>query len=437
MGAAGRDFHNFNVCFRDNPAFHVIAFTATQIPYIANRRYPSLLAGRLYPRGIPVYPEAKLEEIVTRHRIDQVVFAYSDISYTELMHKASRVLARGADFRLIGPAATMLKSSRPVISVSAVRTGCGKSEIVRYLCSILVESGIKPVVIRHPMPYGELAGQAVERFENFEDLSLYRCTIEEREEFEPLLQRNAVVYAGVDYERILRMAETEGEVILWDGGNNDFPFICPDLEITIADPLRPGDEVSYFPGEVNVRRAAVIVINKINNASDEQIVQVEHSVAAINPDAALVKVASEISVSDPSSVAGKRVLIIEDGPTITHGNMASGAGLVAANKYGAARIVDPRPYAVGSIAKAFSDYPHIGPVLPALGYRLEQVEELRRTIESAPCDIVLSATPMDLNRLISISRPVVRVYYDISEVAGKPLRDTILRFLANVRNKTS
>ena len=368
-------------------------------------------------------------------RIDQVVFAYSDISYNELMHRASRVLARGADFRLIGPDASMLKSSRPVISVSAVRTGCGKSEIVRYLCSILVESGIKPVVIRHPMPYGELAGQAVERFENFEDLSLYRCTIEEREEFEPLLQRNAVVYAGVDYEKILRLAETEGEIILWDGGNNDFPFICPDLEVTIADPLRPGDEVSYFPGEVNVRRAAVIVINKINNASDEQIVQVEHSVAAINPEAALVKVASEISVDDPSAVTGKRVLIIEDGPTITHGNMASGAGLVAAKKYGAARIVDPRPYAVGSIAEVFRAYPHIGPVLPALGYRPEQVEELRLSIESAPWDVVLSATPIDLNRLISISRPVIRVTYDISEVAGKPLRAAILRFLANVRLK--
>jgi predicted GTPase len=432
MGAAGRDFHNFNVCFRRNPEFRIVAFTAAQIPYIANRRYPPVLAGRLYPRGIPIFPEAELEELIRKHHIRQVIFSYSDISYGELMHKASQVLSLGADFRLIGPDATMLKSSRPVISVSAVRTGCGKSEVTRYLCAILSTQGIKPVVIRHPMPYGNLADQVVERFDHFEDLALYRCTIEEREEFEPLLQTNAIVYAGVDYGKILRLAEKEGEIIIWDGGNNDFPFLRSDLEITVADPLRAGDEVSYFPGEVNLRRAEVIVINKTNTAPDEKIKQLENTVAEINPCAIVIKTASAITVSDPALLKGKRVLVIEDGPTITHGNMESGAGLVAAHQYGAARVIDPRPYAVGSLAEVFSTYPHIGPVLPALGYRREQIEDLCRTIEATPCDLVLSATPIDLNRLMAISRPIMRVRYEIAEEPHAPLKALISRFIATI-----
>ncbi|MCM2357247.1 MAG: cyclic 2,3-diphosphoglycerate synthase [Geobacteraceae bacterium] len=430
MGAAGRDFHNFNVCFRHKPEFQVVAFTAAQIPYIANRRYPPSLAGTLYPRGIPVHPEAELELLIRKHRVDQVVFAYSDIAYGELMHRASRVLALGAEFRLLGPDATMLKSSKPVIAVCAVRTGCGKSEVTRYLCGILREQGIRPVVIRHPMPYGNLAEQEVERFENFDDLALQRCTIEEREEFEPLLQERAVVYAGVDYGKIIRRAEREGEVIIWDGGNNDFPFLCPDLEITVADPLRPGDEVSYYPGEVNLRRAAVVVINKANAADPEKIRELELTVAAVNPHARVIRTASAVSVADPAAVRGKRVLVIEDGPTITHGNMASGAGLAAARQYGAGQVIDPRPHATGSLAEAFRAYPHIGPVLPALGYRPEQIEELRRTIEAVPCDLVLCATPIDLNRVMPLSRPVVRVRYDIAEEADAPLKALVSRFIA-------
>jgi len=432
MGAAGRDFHNFNVCFRKNPEFRVVAFTAAQIPYIANRRYPPVLAGRLYPRGIPIVPEAELEELIRKHHIRQVIFSYSDISYGELMHKASQVLALGADFRLIGPDATMLKSTRPVISVSAVRTGCGKSELTRYLCGILSAQGIKPVVIRHPMPYGNLADQVVERFEHFEDLALYRCTIEEREEFEPLLQSKAIVYAGVDYGKILRLAEKEGEIIIWDGGNNDFPFLRSDLEITVADPLRAGDEVSYFPGEVNLRRAEVVVINKTNTAPDEKIKQLENTVAEINPGALVIKTASVITTADPAQIEGKRVLVIEDGPTITHGNRESGAGLVAAHQYGAAQVIDPRPYAVGTLAEVFSTYPHIGPVLPALGYRREQIEDLCRTIEATPCDLVLSATPIDLNSLMAISRPVMRVRYEIAEEPHAPMKALISRFITTI-----
>lgn len=433
MGAAGRDFHNFNVCFRNRAEFKVVAFTAAQIPYIANRRYPPSLAGRLYPRGIPIHPEAELERLTGKYRVNLVVFSYSDISYSELMHKASRVLASGADFRLIGPDATMLKSSRPVISVCAVRTGSGKSEVTRYLCGILSEHGIKPVVIRHPMPYGDLAEQEVERFEHFDDLSLHRCTIEEREEFEPLLESRAVVYAGVDYGKILRRAEKEGEIIIWDGGNNDFPFLRPDLEITVADPLRTGDEVSFFPGEVNLRRASVCVINKVNTAREEKIRELEKTIAETNPGAAVIRTASETTVSDPSSVKGKRVLVIEDGPTVTHGNMPSGAGLVAAQKYGAAEVVDPRPHAVGSLAEAFRTYSHIGPVLPALGYRPEQVEELRRTIEATPCELVLSATPIDLNRLMTLSLPVMRVRYEIAEGPRAPLKKLIALFIDAIR----
>jgi predicted GTPase len=432
MGAAGRDFHNFNVCFRHNPAFHVAAFTAAQIPYIAERTYPPSLAGPLYPRGIPIHEEAKLEELVARHRITQVVFAYSDVAYNELMHKASRVMAAGADFRLIGPDAAMLKSKRPVISVCAVRTGCGKSEVTRYLCDTLHELGVKPVVVRHPMPYGDLSAQVVERFESLEDLTLYRCSIEEREEFEPLLAHDVVVFAGVDYGRILRSAEREGEVIIWDGGNNDFPFFRPDLEITVVDPLRAGDETAYFPGEVNLRRAQVIVINKTNAAPDAAVHALEETVVAVNPAAAVVKTASEISVPDSRTVEGKTVLVIEDGPTVTHGNMPSGAGLAAAEKFRAAKVVDPRPFAIGSIAGVFRNYPHLGPVLPAMGYSADQVEELRRTIESVPCDMVLSATPIDIQRILPITKPVKRVYYEIAEGDGAPLKAVIAHFVTGI-----
>lgn len=432
MGAAGRDFHNFNVCFRNDPSCRVVAFTATQIPYIASRRYPASLAGSTYPRGIPIYPEEMLEELIKKYRVDKVIFAYSDVPYTELMHKASRVLASGADFQLLGPAATMLKSRRPVIAVSAVRTGCGKSEVTRYLCDFLRDRGVSPVVVRHPMPYGELSDQTVERFEGYYDLDRYNCSIEEREEFEPLLEHDAIVYAGVDYGEILRQCEKEGRIIIWDGGNNDFPFYSPDLEITLVDPLRAGDETSYYPGEVNLRRADIVVVNKVNAAHAAQLEQVERTIAAVNPAATTIRVDSRVSVPDPASVRGKDVLVIEDGPTVTHGSMSSGAGLAAAMEFGAARVIDPRPYAVGSIAEAFRRYPHIGPVLPALGYRREQMVELRRTIEAVPCHVVLSATPVALDRIMTVTKPFVRVTYDIVESADRPLQTEVARFLTGL-----
>lgn len=428
MGAAGRDFHNFNVCFRHDPAYRVVAFTAAQIPFIADRRYPPMLAGRLYPRGIPIHEEAELEFLIRTHRIHQVVFAYSDISHQEVMHLACRVLALGADFRLIGPDATMLKSRRPVISVCAVRTGCGKSQTVRYLCDVLVAAGVTPVVVRHPMPYGDLSAQAVERFASLDDLDIYHCTIEEREEFEPLLEQGVTVFAGVDYGRILRLAEREADIIIWDGGNNDFSFFRPDLEITVADPLRVGDETAYFPGEVNLRRAGVVVINKVNAAEEAQVNALEQRIVAVNPAARVIRADSEISAPEALTIAGKSVLVVEDGPTITHGNLPSGAGLAAASIYKAARVIDPRPYAVGSLTEVFRRYPHIGPVLPAMGYRPEQIEELRQTIAAVPCDLVLSATPIDLNRLLMLERPVVRVLYDLSETGSKPLAELVARF---------
>jgi predicted GTPase len=432
MGAAGRDFHNFNVVFRDNPAYRVKAFTAAQIPYIAGRRYPPSLAGRLYPAGIPVFHEAELELLIGKHRIKEVVFAYSDVSYLDLMHKASLVLARGADFRLLGPDATMLKSRKPVISVCAVRTGCGKSQLTRYLCAVLKGKGVKPVVVRHPMPYGKLAEQAVERFEHFEDLSLYHCTIEEREEYEPLIRQGSVVYAGIDYKRILRAAEREGDVIIWDGGNNDFPFFRPDLEITIVDPLRHGDESSYFPGEVNLRRGNIVVINKINAAAMEKVHDLEITIRSFNPSAQVVKTRSKITVNAATEIIGKSVLVIEDGPTITHGRMAGGAGLAAAMEFHAGSVVDPRPYAIGSIAAIFRNYPHIGPVLPAMGYGPEQVKELGLSIEATPCDMILSATPIDISRIMTLTKPVKRVFYDIEEEEGSPLEEIVSLFLARI-----
>jgi predicted GTPase len=433
MGAAGRDFHNFNVLFRNNPLYRVRAFTAAQIPFIAGRRYPPSLAGRLYPAGIPVILEAELDRLIAKYRINEVVFAYSDVSHMDVMHKASQVLARGADFRLCGPDATMLKSMKPVISVCAVRTGCGKSQVSRYICAIVGEKGMQPVVVRHPMPYGDLALQGVERFARFDDLSLYNCTIEEREEYEPLIREGCVVYSGVDYQRILKAAEGEGDIIIWDGGNNDFPFFRPDLEITIADPLRSGDETAYFPGEVNLRRAHVVVVNKANAATEEKLSELENAVKTVNPSARVIRTMSRISVDGSGDIAGKRVLVIEDGPTVTHGKMTGGAGLAAARELHASSVVDPRPYAVGSIAEIYANYPHIGAVLPAMGYRPEQLAELSRTIEATPCDMVLSATPIDLNRIMKLSRPIKRVYYDIEEYEEAPLKEIVSRFLAGIR----
>jgi len=433
MGAAGRDFHNFNVLFRNNPLYRVRAFTACQIPFIAGRRYPSSLAGKLYPAGIPVILESELDKLISKYRINEVVFAYSDVSHMDVMHKASQVLARGADFRLFGPDSTMLKSMKPVISVCAVRTGCGKSQVTRYLCGIVRDKGLKPVVVRHPMPYGDLAIQAIERFTSFEDLSIFKCTIEEREEYEPLIREGVVVYSGIDYQRILRAAESEGDIIIWDGGNNDFPFFRPDLEITIADPLRSGDETSYFPGEVNLRRAHIVVINKVNAAAKEKVLELEDTVRSINPSARVIKTMSKITVNGSGDIAGKTVLVIEDGPTVTHGKMAGGAGFAAAKEFHAGSVVDPRPYAVGSIAAIYRNHPHIGPVLPAMGYRPEQIEELSRTIESTPCDLVLSATPIDLNRIMTLSRPIKRVYYDIEEDEEAPLKEIVSQFLSGIR----
>jgi len=430
MGAAGRDFHNFNICFRNNPHFRVLAFTAAQIPFIGNRRYPPALAGSLYPRGIPIYDEALLEQLIRKYRIQQVVFAYSDLPHMEVMHKASQALALDADFRLIGPGATMLKSCRPVISVCAVRTGCGKSGVTRYLCGILRDLGKNPVIVRHPMPYGDLTKQAVQRFASMDDLVLHDCTIEEREEYEPLIQQGAIVFAGVDYARVLDAAEREGEVIIWDGGNNDFPFFRSDLEITLVDPLRLGHETAYFPGEVNLRRARVVIINKADAASDDALQILEHSVRAANPTAMICRTVSAIAVDEPACIQGKTVLVVEDGPTITHGGMASGAGFAAGIKYGAVKIVDPRPYAQGSIAEVYRQYPHIGPVLPAMGYSAAQIEELLQTIEATPCDLVLSATPVDLERLMALNKPVTRVRFAIEEQAGTPLRDIVRCFLA-------
>ncbi|RNC65104.1 MAG: GTPase [Desulfuromonadales bacterium] len=429
MGAAGRDFHNFNCCFRDNAAFRVVAFTAAQIPYIASRRYPPSLAGPLYPHGIPIRPEEELPELIRRHRVEQVIFAYSDISHGELMHTASRVLACGADFRLLGPTATMLKSRRTVVSVCAVRTGCGKSQVVRLFCDILRERGRRPVVVRHPMPYGDLASQEVQRFATVADLDRFRCTIEEREEYEHLLEHDAIVYAGVDYRKILRRAEAEAELIIWDGGNNDLPFFRPDLEIVVADPLRPGHETAWYPGEVNLRRAHLVVVNKVNAAEPAAVTVVEEAVRRMNPAARVVRTASVVTAERENEIRGKRVLVVEDGPTITHGSMPAGAGLAAARQYGAGEVVDPRPWLQGSLAGVFSRFPHMGPVLPAMGYRPEQVADLAGTIAAVPCDLVLAATPIDLARLVTVDRPILRVSYAIAEVAGTPLRDAFLHLI--------
>ena len=432
MGAAGRDFHNFNVFFRDNPNYRVVAFTAAQLPEIWGRKYPPELAGSLYPDGIPILKEEDLPEIIERENVDLVVFAYSDVSHQYLMERAAIAQAAGADFMLLGPKSTMLKSNKPVIAVTAARTGAGKSPTSRRVVSILREKGLRVVVIRHPMPYGDLRRQVVQRFASLEDLDKHECTIEEREDYEPHIKMGSVVYAGVDYEKILREAEKEADVILWDGGNNDFPFYVPDLWITVVDPLRAGHELTYWPGSVNVRAADVIVISKVNVASADDIELVRANVIRVNPKATIVEAAMPLTVDAPELIRGKRVLVVEDGPTVTHGEMGFGAGYMAAKRFGAAEIVDPRPYAVGSIKEAFEKYTHLGPVLPAVGYSERQMRELEETINNADADSVILGTPTDLSRYLRIDKPAVHVRYELQEIGRPNLEDVIDEFLSKV-----
>jgi len=428
LGAAGRDFHNFNVVFRGDPEYNVVAFTANQIPGIANRRYPTELAGPLYPAGIPIFEEKDLERLVKEHEIDAAVFSYSDISYPNLMHLASRVVASGADFWLLSSSRTQLKSSVPVISICAVRTGCGKSPVGRLIASELRREGQRVVVVRHPMPYGDLAAQAVQRFAVMEDLDRHQCTIEEREEYEPHLREGTIVYAGVDYGRILRQAEKEADVVLWDGGNNDTPFYESDLQIVVADPHRPGHELAYYPGEVNLRRADVVVINKVDTASPENVETVRKNIRASNPQARVVETACRVTISEPALVKGRRVLVVEDGPTLTHGEMPYGAGIVAARQCGAAELVDPRPYAVGSIRSTYEHYSHLTSLLPAMGYSAIQRHELEETINRVPCDLVLVATPIDLGHLVKLNKPSLRVTYEVEDVTHPGLTEVLSEF---------
>ena len=425
MGAAGRDFHNFNTCFRDNPALRVVAFTAAQIPGIEDRLYPASLAGALYPDGIPVFPEDDLPRLIRDLAVDRVIFAYSDVPHTHVMHTASQVLACGADFCLLGPNSTMIRSSRPVVAITAVRTGCGKSQTTRHVGRLLRAEGLRVTVVRHPMPYGDLSGQAVQRFAALEDLERFRCTIEEREEYEPLSEAGLIVRAGVDYGAILRGAEAESDVIVWDGGNNDFSFYVPDLCIVVADPHRPGDEWRYHPGEANLRMADVVVINKVDSAKPERVEAVKASVAELNPHAEIVLANSRIETDEPERIAGKRVLVVEDGPTLTHGSMAYGAGVIAAERLGAAELVDPTPHAVGSIAQTLAKWPHLTRLLPAMGYSEAQMRDLEATINRTPADLVVIGTPIDLRRFLHIGRPAVRVRYELEELT--PRLDAILR----------
>jgi predicted GTPase len=426
MGAAGCDFHNFNVYFRDNPDYEVVAFTATQIPDIEGRTYPKELAGKLYPAGIPIFAESELVKLIHEKQVEQVIFAYSDVPHEYVMHKASTVLAAGADFRLMGTRLTQVKSTKPVVSVCAVRTGSGKSQTTRRVSLILRDMGYKVAAIRHPMPYGDLVKQAVQRYADYADLDRYECTIEEREEYEPHLDNGVIVYAGVDYERILRQAEKEVDIILWDGGNNDFSFYVSDLKIVVADPHRPGHEVSYHPGETNARDADVFVINKVDTASAENVIKVRNNLSAVNPKAVVIEAASPLFVDQPEAIRGKRVLVIEDGPTLTHGEMAYGAGWVAARRFGAAEIVDPRPYAVRSIKATYEKYPKTGPILPAMGYGEAQTRDLEETIRKADVELVIIATPIDLKRIIKIDKPAQRVRYELQEI-GKPTLEDVLK----------
>jgi len=429
MGAAGRDFHNFNVFFRNNDAYEVVAFTATQIPGIEGRTYPTELAGPNYPNGIPIYPEEELPKLIKEHDIDQVIFAYSDVSHETVMHKASIVLANGADFRLMGPKTTMLKSKVPIVSVCAVRTGSGKSQTSRQVAKILKNKGLRVAAIRHPMPYGDLREQVWERFASYEDLDKYKCTIEEREEYEPHIDNGIVVYAGVDYGKILREAEKEADIIVWDGGNNDTSFYKPDLNIVVADPHRAGHELTYHPGEQNIRMADVIIINKVDTADPEKVRRVKENIKMVNPDAKVLDAASPVTADKPELVRGKRVLVIEDGPTLTHGSMPYGAGTIMAKNSGASEIVDPKPYAVGSIKETYKKYTHLGSILPALGYSEKQVAELKETIDHVPCDVVIIGTPIDLRRVITINKPTVRVKYELKVLGPISLEQVLEEFL--------
>ncbi len=429
MGAAGRDFHNFNVYFRNNDAYEVVAFTATQIPGIGGRKYPPELAGSRYPAGIPIYQEEELPKLIRDYDVDQVVFAYSDVSHEYVMHKASIVLANGADFRLMGPKTTMLKAKVPVIAICAVRTGSGKSQTSRQVGKILKDKGLNVVAIRHPMPYGNLTKQVCERFASYKDLDRYDCTIEEREEYEPHIDNGIIVYAGVDYEKILSEAEKEADVIVWDGGNNDMSFYKPDLLIVLADPHRAGHELAYHPGEANLRMADMIIINKVDTADPQKVKLVTENIKLVNPNAIVLEAASPITADSPEAVRGKRVLVIEDGPTITHGSMPYGAGVIFAQKFGAGVIVDPRPYAVGSIKEAYEKYRHLGAVLPALGYDGKQVAELKETIDRTPCDVVVIGTPIDLRRVIVIKQPTVRVKYELKVLGPVSLEHVLDEFI--------
>jgi predicted GTPase len=430
MGAAGRDFHNFNTVFRKDSDVEVVAFTATQIPDIEGRKYPAELAGPNYPNGIKIYPEADLEKLIADHNVDQVVFAYSDIPYEYVMHKAAMVNAAGADFRLMGTRETMVKSHKPVIAICAVRTGSGKSQTTRRVAEILTQADKKVVVIRHPMPYGDLAEQKVQRFATLEDLETQKCTIEEMEEYEPHINRGNFVYAGVDYEAILREAEKEADIVLWDGGNNDTPFYHPDLMITVADPLRAGDEVSYYPGETNLRMADVVIINKIDSADPEDIEEVRANIRDLNPKTVIIDAASPIMVEKGDMIRGKRVLVVEDGPTLTHGEMDFGAGVVAAERFGAKELVDPREFSVGTITRTFEKYPDIGILLPAMGYGDQQVKDLEQTINNCDAELVIIGTPIDLRRIVNIDKPSVRVLYDLQEIGRPNLNDVLKPFLS-------
>ncbi|MFW5696603.1 MAG: cyclic 2,3-diphosphoglycerate synthase [Phototrophicaceae bacterium] len=425
MGAAGRDFHNFNTYFRDNERYEVVAFTATQIPGIEGRLYPAELAGKLYPQGIRIEDEANLEQLIREHNIDQVVFAYSDISYQYVMSKGAQVAAAGADFRLMGPGKTQVQSTKPIVSIGAVRTGSGKSQTSRHVVDVLQSLGHRVVAIRHPMPYGNLIAQRVQRFAEYDDLDEYETTIEEREEYEPYIDRGAVIYAGVDYEAILRKAEEEADVIVWDGGNNDISFYKSDMHIVVVDPHRPGHEMAYYPGETNVRMADVVIVNKVDTADYNNVLTVRDNVKQLNPNAILLEAASPISVDNPGLIRGARVLVVEDGPTLTHGEMAYGAGVVAAQRFGAAEIVDPRPYAVGSIKDTYAKYPGTGPILPAMGYGRQQMADLEQTINQADVDLVIAATPIDLSRVVNIRLPLVRTRYELQVIGAPTLADLL------------
>ena len=438
IGAAGRDFHNFNTFYRDNPAYNVVAFTAAQIPDIAGRKYPASLAGSLYPNGIPIYDQADLERLIKDLDVDACVFSYSDVPYTFVMGLGAVVNAAGAAFTQLGHKNTMLKSDKPVIAVGASRTGCGKSQTSRRIIEILMANGLKVIAVRHPMPYGDLEAQKVQRFATIEDLAKHNCTIEEMEEYEPHVIRGNVIYAGVDYEAILRAAENDPsgcDVILWDGGNNDFPFYRPDLMVTVVDPHRPGHELSYYPGEITVRLADVVVINKIDSADFDNIQAVRANIERVNPRAVVVDAASTITVEKPEIIRGKRVLVVEDGPTLTHGEMKIGAGIVAAKRFGAAEIVDPRPFAVGKIAETFRIYPEVGTLLPAMGYGDEQMRDLTATIDRTDCDSVIIATPIDLGRVIKISKPNTRVEYNLQEIGSPSMDDVLAGFIKNIQNR--